>query len=64
MGKLLNVKQMLVGSLSKLLDTYYITVNVIDVETGKIMASYDGDAGNARELKDACQKIVKKISGK
>ena len=64
MGKLLNVKQMLVGSLSKLLDTYYITVNVVDVSTGKITASYDEAAKNAMELKTACQTIVQKISAR
>ncbi|MBI4802151.1 MAG: hypothetical protein HY796_06470 [Elusimicrobia bacterium] len=61
MGKLLNVKQMLVGSLSKLLDSYYITVNMVDVETGKITASYGSDAVSSRELKDACKKIVEKL---
>ncbi|MCX5785105.1 MAG: PorV/PorQ family protein [Elusimicrobia bacterium] len=64
MGKLLNVKQMLVGSLSKLLDNYYITVNVVDVETGKIMASYDSEGVSSKELKDACKKIVEKLSRK
>ncbi|MBU2574002.1 MAG: hypothetical protein KKH28_08010 [Elusimicrobia bacterium] len=64
MGKLLNVKQMFVGSLSKLLDTYYITVNVVDVETGKITASYDSNASSSIELRDACKKIVKKLSRK
>lgn len=64
MGKLLSVKQMMVGSLSKLLDTYYITVNVVDVETGKIIASFDGDAGNSRELKEACRRITDKVAGK
>ncbi|MCX5784961.1 MAG: PorV/PorQ family protein [Elusimicrobia bacterium] len=62
MGKLLNVQRMAVGSLSKLLDIYYITVNLIDVETGKILASYDQKAASAGELKDACQKIVEKMS--
>jgi len=62
MGKLLNVGQMIVGSLSKLVDSYYITVNLIDVETGKIVASYDSDASSSKELKDACRKLVKKIS--
>ncbi len=62
MGKLLNVKKILVGSLSKLLDTYYITVNVVDVETGKIAESYNSDAASSRELKDACKKIVKNLS--
>ena len=62
MGKLLNVKRILVGSLSKLLDTYYITVNVVDVETGKITASYNSDATSSKELVTACQKIVKELS--
>ena len=43
-GKILNVRHMIVGSLSKLMDTYYITVNVVDVETSKIVASYDQSA--------------------
>ena len=64
MGKLLNVKQMLVGSLSKLLDTYYITVNVVDVGTGEIISSYDGDAANSKELKSACKTIVAKIAAR
>ncbi|MDO8804269.1 MAG: CsgG/HfaB family protein [Elusimicrobiota bacterium] len=64
MGKLLNIKQILVGSLSKLMDSYYITVNVVDVETGKITASYNSDPVSSKELKDACQKIVKKLSQK
>jgi len=33
MGKLLNVTRMVVGSVSKLIDTYYVTVNLVDVET-------------------------------
>lgn len=61
MGKLLNVKKMFVGSLSKLVDSYYITVNVIDVETGKILASYESDASSSRELKDTCRKLIRKI---
>jgi TolB-like protein len=60
-GKILNVKHMLVGSLSKLMDTYYITVNVVDVETSKIVASYDQDAMSAKELKTACKILAKKL---
>jgi len=61
-GKLLNVKQMVVGSLSKLMDTYYITVNLVDVETGKIAASYDQDATSAKELRTACRMLAQKLS--
>ncbi|OGS55081.1 MAG: hypothetical protein A3J79_01195 [Elusimicrobia bacterium RIFOXYB2_FULL_62_6] len=64
MGKLLNVKRMLVGSLSKLLDSYFITVNVVDVETGKIIASYDAEASSSKELRNACRKLVEKLSKK
>ncbi|MCM2266733.1 MAG: UPF0164 family protein [Elusimicrobiales bacterium] len=62
MGKLLNVKLMLVGSLSKLEGTYYVSVNVLDVETGKIIASYESESANSSGIKDACRKIVKAIS--
>jgi len=61
-GKLLNVKQMVVGSLSKLMDTYYITVNLVEVQSGKILASYDQEAMTARELKSACKTLAQKIS--
>ncbi len=64
MGKLLNIKQVLVGSLSKLLDSYYVTVNVVDVETGKISVSYNSDAVSSKELKEVCRKIVKNLSRK
>ncbi|MBI5574334.1 MAG: PorV/PorQ family protein [Elusimicrobia bacterium] len=61
-GKLLNVKQMVVGSLSKLMDTYYITVNLVDVETSKIIASYDQEAMSAKELRTACKTLAQKLS--
>jgi hypothetical protein len=62
MGKLLNVQRMVVGSLSKLMDTYYITVNLVDVETGKILKSFDQDAMSAKELKNACGILAQKLS--
>ncbi|OGS33504.1 MAG: hypothetical protein A2293_08265 [Elusimicrobia bacterium RIFOXYB2_FULL_49_7] len=62
MGKILNVKFMLVGSLSKLLDTYYITVNVVSVETGEIMRSYSREAASARELRDGCKQLAIQIA--
>jgi hypothetical protein len=63
-GKLLNVRRMYVGSLSKLLDNYYITVNVVDVSTGEIVASYNSDAVSAKKMRDACKKAVEKLSKK
>jgi TolB-like protein len=60
-GKILNVKHMLVGSLSKLMDTYYITVNVVEVETSRIVASYDAEAMSSKELKAACKTLAQKL---
>lgn len=64
LGKILNVQQMIVGSLSKLMDTYYITVNVVNVETGKILSSYNQDAQSAKELHAACKTLADKISSR
>ncbi|MEW6556880.1 MAG: PorV/PorQ family protein [Elusimicrobiota bacterium] len=61
-GKLLNVKQMVVGNLSKLMDTYYITVNLVEVETGKILASFDQEAMSAKELRVACKTLAQKLA--
>jgi curli biogenesis system outer membrane secretion channel CsgG len=60
-GKILNVRHMIVGSLSKLMDTYYITVNVVDVETSKIVSSYSQEASSAKELKAACKTLAQKL---
>lgn len=64
MGKVLNVQRMAVGSLSKLLDIYYITVNLIDAETGKIIASYDQKAATSGDLKEACRLLAQQLAGR
>ncbi|MEW6556171.1 MAG: PorV/PorQ family protein [Elusimicrobiota bacterium] len=61
-GKLLNVKQMVVGDLSKLMDTYFITVNLVEVETGKILKSETVKAYSAEELQRVCVELAKKIT--
>lgn len=62
LGKLLHVEKMLVGTLSKLASTYFVEVSVVDVETGKITASYDGDAASSEELRNACKNIAEKMT--
>ncbi|MEW6556283.1 MAG: PorV/PorQ family protein [Elusimicrobiota bacterium] len=60
-GKLLNVREMVVGSLSKLMDTYFITVNLVEVETGKILKSEDIKAQTAADLRAACKELAERI---
>jgi len=64
MGKLLNVQWMAVGSVSKLMDTYYITVNLVEVETGKIIASHNQEATTTRELLSACRTLAQRIAAR
>jgi TolB-like protein len=64
MGKLLNVKKIITGSLSKLLEKYYITINIIDVESGKIEAADKDSATNADEISTACERIGLRVGAK
>jgi len=39
-GKILNVQQIVIGSLSRLNNTYFIIGNIVDMETGEIIKRY------------------------
>jgi len=61
-GKILNVQQMVVGSLSKLTDTYYITANLVEVETGKILKSERIETFSSKELSYICKILADKLT--
>lgn len=61
-GKILNVKQLVTGYVSKLDKTYHINVNLIDVETGQILESYDRETDSVDLFKPICETIARKIS--
>lgn len=61
MGKLLGVKKMVTGNLAKLLDKFYVVINILDVETGKIEYADKDSATNADELSTACSRIASHI---
>lgn len=61
MGRLLNVQKVIVGTFSKLMDAYYVIVNVVDVETGKIEFSEQVKALTSDEIVNACGIIARKI---
>ena len=58
MGKILNVRYIAVGSFSKFLETYYININFIDVETGQIVGAESQECASGKELPNAAQKIA------
>lgn len=62
MGKILNVSYMAVGTFSKFLETYYINVNFIDVETGEIVGAETAECATGRELPIAAQELATKLA--
>jgi len=62
LGKLLNVKRMFVGSCGKLMGEFFVTVRVVDVETGKVTFADDVKAETASALRDAIRQLATQIA--
>ncbi|MFH1957287.1 MAG: hypothetical protein ABIJ15_02260 [bacterium] len=61
-GKILNVKMMIVGSCGQLLGKYIITLNVVSVESAKIIYSDDISVADPDDLRDNIRALIKKFS--
>ncbi|MEA2081918.1 MAG: CsgG/HfaB family protein [Elusimicrobiota bacterium] len=57
-GKVLNVKMMTVGSCGQLLGKYIITMNIVDVESAKIIFSDDVSVADPDELRDKITELI------
>jgi len=64
MGKLLNVNLIAIGKCGMLRSRYILTVNIIDVETGKIVFSDSEDCYSEKEIEKMTTRIVEKIMTK
>ena len=62
-GKLLNVQQMLLGSLNRTGDKYYISLRLINVEEGTIAAAETQEYNQTTELKKAVEMITDRLTG-
>jgi hypothetical protein len=58
LGRLLNMQRMVVGSFGKLLTEYFLTIRVIDVETGNGVYAKTTRAANVGQVEDAVKAIV------
>lgn len=63
-GKLLNVKQVIVGSVGKIGDKYYLGVRVVDVETGEVVKTAEELCSTETQLANSCALIAKKLKRK
>jgi len=61
-GKILNVKMMVVGSCGQLLGKYIITLNVVSVESAKIVYSDDVSVADPDDLRDNIRALIEKFS--
>jgi TolB-like protein len=63
-GNVLNVQRIVIGNLSKLGKVYYVTANVVDVETGQIIISDRVHCSSQEELVITMEKLAKRIENK
>ena len=61
-GKILNVKTMVVGSCGKLLSKYVVTLNAVEVETSKIVYSDNISVDSSDELRLSVTKMVERFA--
>ena len=61
LGKILNMQEMVVGSVTKLGTRYFINARMVDVESGEIMVSASTECYSDNELSNACKDLTSKI---
>jgi len=68
LGKILNVKYLVVGSFGKALDQYVLSLRVIDVETAKAVYSDESYGANIQEVRTGittmASNLTKAVQGK
>ncbi|MBU4133711.1 hypothetical protein KKH42_00150, partial [bacterium] len=62
MGKILNVKTIIVGSCGKLLNKYIVTLNAVEVETSKIVYSDNISVDNSDDIRSGVAGLVNKYA--
>ncbi|MBA3053271.1 MAG: hypothetical protein FP827_09350 [Candidatus Omnitrophica bacterium] len=62
-GKVLNVKFMAVGSCGQLLGKYIITMNIVDVQSAKIIFSDDVSVANPDDLRNKITELIGNFLG-
>ncbi len=61
LGRILNVKQTIIGSLTKVEGGYSLKVNIINIKSGKVTHTFTKQADSLKGLKAACATFAKQI---
>jgi hypothetical protein len=62
LGKVLNVKYLVVGGFGKVMDQYMLNMRVIDVETAKAIYSDEAIGKNLQEIRDGIKVLAAKLT--
>lgn len=62
LGKLLAVKKIIVGSCGKLMGDFFVTLRVVDVETGKIVTAEDIKGATSSEVQQGLKDFAGKLA--
>ncbi|MEK6794259.1 MAG: CsgG/HfaB family protein [Spirochaetota bacterium] len=63
LGKLLNVEFMIYGSVMNVGDKFYVSANMINIETSKIEKSGKEIADSFKEINSAIRRLIEKLTG-
>ena len=61
-GRLLNVEQTVFGIVAKVKETYYLTINFVDIGSGRILKSESVGVRDLREFPRVCKELSQKLS--
>lgn len=62
LGKLLNVQRMAVGSFGKLLDSYFLNIRVVNIETGQVNFADSAEGATVKDLKTAVRDMARRMA--
>lgn len=62
LGKLLNVRRMVVGTFGKLLGDYVVNIRVVDVETGAAAYADEARGNTSRDLQSAVREMASRMA--
>ena len=57
-GRILNINNMVIGSLSKLGNTYKINIQLVDVEKGEVITANDAECSSEDKLSEAATRLA------
>ncbi|MEK6793850.1 MAG: CsgG/HfaB family protein, partial [Spirochaetota bacterium] len=62
-GKVLNVEYMIYGAVMNIGDKYFVSANMVNIETSKIEKSGQESTDNFKQVNEALRRLIEKLTG-